>query len=218
MPEASQPILCYVTDRRGFLGDESARIAGVLQCVRAGVAAGLDWIQIREKDLATRPLLALVEQAVTLARGTSTRILVNDRLDVALAAGAAGVHLGGESMPARDVAEWLGHRKLSGKFMVGVSGHSLAEAQAAEREGANYIFFGPVFATPEKSKYGAPQGVERLAEVCNTVKVPVLAIGGITPEIAPDCLRAGAAGIAAIRMFQQTAILPAWIQDLRRES
>ena len=99
------------------------------------------------------------------------------------------------------MAEW---RRSSGKtgFLIGVSCHSLNAARGAERDGANYIFFGPVFATPSKTAYGAPQGIERLREVCASVEIPVMAIGGINIENARDCMESGAAGVAAIRLFQ----------------
>jgi thiamine-phosphate pyrophosphorylase len=134
-------------------------------------------------------------------RGTGTRVLVNDRLDVAMAADAVGVHLGEKSMPIEVVAEW---RRSTARldFLIGVSCHSLESARATERGGADYIFFGPVFATPSKAAFGAPQGIERLREVCASVSIPVLAIGGVNSGNTPDCIAAGAAGIAAIRMFQ----------------
>jgi thiamine-phosphate pyrophosphorylase len=143
--------------------------------------------------------LARFAVAETLAAGV--RVFMNDRLDVALAAGAAGVHLGEKSLPLEAVIEW---RRSTGRsdFQVGVSCHSLESARAAELGGADYIFFGPVYATPSKAAYGAPQGIERLREVCRSVEIPVLAIGGINLENAGACLDAGAAGIAAIRMFQ----------------
>ena len=146
-------------------------------------------------------LAGLVRQAVEDTRANGTRILVNDRLDVALAANAGGIHLGENSVPVEAVAQW---RRSSGKkdFLIGASCHSLDGARAAERAGADYIFFGPVFATPSKAAYGPPQGWERLREVCASVKIPVLAIGGVTSENTRACLDAGAAGIAAIRLFQ----------------
>jgi thiamine-phosphate pyrophosphorylase len=145
---------------------------------------------------------------------TGARILVNDRLDVALAANAAGIHLGEKSLPLETVAEW---RRSSGRtdFQIGVSCHSLEAARAAERGGANYIFFGPVFATPSKAAFGAPQGVERLREVCAVVKIPVLAIGGINLENARECINAGAAGVAAIRLFQDAADVAALAARVR---
>ena len=139
--------------------------------------------------------------AIAETRETSARVLVNDRLDVALAANAAGVHLGENSLPVEVVTEW---RRSSGRldFLIGVSCHSLESARAAERGGADYIFFGPVFATPSKAAFGAPQGTERLREVCASVGIPVLAIGGVNVENVRECIAAGASGIAAIRLFQ----------------
>jgi thiamine-phosphate pyrophosphorylase len=162
----------------------------------------VSWIQIREKDLDARFLLDLVRFAVAETRAGSARVLVNDRLDVALAANAAGVHLGENSLPLDAVTEW---RRSSGRvdFLIGVSCHSLESARAAERGGADYIFFGPVFATPTKAAFGAPQGIERLREICAAVTTPVLAIGGVASANMDSCLAAGAAGIAAIRWFQE---------------
>lgn len=177
------------------------RAANVLARIRAAAAAGADWVQIREKDLAARELLALVRGAVSAAG--ETKILVNDRLDVALAAGAAGVHLGGESLPVRAVIRWCRSGNCPAGFRVGVSCHSLEQAREAENAGASYVFFGPVFDTPAKRKFGPPQGLSRLAETCRAVRIPTIAIGGVTRENGPECFRAGAAGVAAIRLFQE---------------
>lgn len=174
------------------------------ETIRRAVAGGVDWIQIREKDLDSRSLIELTRFAIAEARSTSTRILVNDRLDIALAADAAGVHLGEQSLPAEQVGEW---RRSAGRtdFQIGVSCHSIEDARAAERDGADYVFFGPVFATPSKAAFGPPQGIERLREVCGSIQIPVVAIGGITAENARACIESGAAGIAAIRLFQDAA-------------
>jgi thiamine-phosphate pyrophosphorylase len=174
----------------------------------------VDWIQIREKDLETSPLSALVRQAVDATRGTHAKILVNDRLDVALAAGAAGIHLGETSLPVGALAEW---RRSTGRaeFQIGVSCHSTEAACVAERDGADYIFFGPVFATPSKAAFGAPQGIERLRGVCASVRIPVLAIGGVNLENAPFCMEVGAAGIAAIRLFQEVSGVRATVASLK---
>jgi thiamine-phosphate pyrophosphorylase len=139
--------------------------------------------------------------AIAETRATQTRVLINDRLDIALAAGAAGVHLGEKSLPLETVVEW---RRSTGRsdFMIGASCHSLESTRGAERDGADYVFFGPVFATPSKAAFGPPHGIERLREVCAAVKIPVLAIGGVSAENARECLEAGATGIAAIRLFQ----------------
>jgi thiamine-phosphate pyrophosphorylase len=202
------PIVCYVTDRKSLGGDDAAeRLRG--QIARA-IAAGVDWVQIREKDLPARELHALARSAGEAAiseRGAArlgaARVIVNDRLDVALAAGAAGVHLGGESIPVSEVVRWCREGNAPAGFMVGASCHSVEAVRAAERAGASYTIYGPVFDTPSKRVFGAPRGLARLEEVCRAVRIPVIAIGGVNAENAAECLRAGAAGIAAIRMFQE---------------
>jgi thiamine-phosphate pyrophosphorylase len=200
LPTPKTPIICYVTGRKSLTDGEVG--AGVLGKIRAAIAAGVDWVQIREKDLSGRELLELAREAV--AAGGGARVIVNDRLDVALAAGAAGVHLGRESLSARDVVRWgrSGGGHAPADFLVGVSCHSLQEAREAESAGTAYIFFGPIFDTPSKRGMGEPQGIARLGEICRGVKIPVLAIGGVSEENASECIRAGAAGIAAIRLFQ----------------
>jgi thiamine-phosphate pyrophosphorylase len=211
-----KPILCYVTDRRALEGAPVPPADAVVgsrppdgltslrDSIRHAIAAGAAWIQIREKDLDGRTLVELARFAVAETHATSARVLVNDRLDVALAANAAGVHLGEKSLPLEVVCEW---RRSAGRsdFLIGVSCHSLESERAAERGGADYIFFGPVFATPSKAVYGAPQGIDRLCEVCASLEIPVLAIGGVDLENARECIAAGAAGIAAIRLFQDAA-------------
>ncbi|HVB08579.1 MAG TPA: thiamine phosphate synthase [Candidatus Acidoferrales bacterium] len=202
---------CYVTDRRLLEGEPSSPTNEVL-LLRIGRAAanGVDWIQIREKDLSARELLELTRGAIATVQSEATegsqvltRVLVNDRLDVALAAGAAGVHLGGGSIPIGKVVPWVRARNAPADFLVTLSCHDIDEAIEAERAGANYIFFGPVYDTPSKIGLGAPQGIDKLAEICRRVRIPVLSIGGINEGNADACVRAGAAGIAAIRLFQQ---------------
>ena len=175
----------------------------LLEHIRNAAVAGVDWIQVREKDLGTHALIELVRQAIHSVQGTGASILVNDRLDVAIAAGAAGVHLGEKSLPVDAVAKWR-HSVGRAEFKIGISCHSLEAALAAERGGADYIFFGPVFSTPSKASFGPPQGIERLREICSAVRIPVLAIGGVNLENAASCIAAGAAGVAAIRLFQDS--------------
>jgi thiamine-phosphate pyrophosphorylase len=167
--------------------------------------AGVDWIQIREKDLPARELLKLVREAVSIAQSSEGKalVIVNDRLDVALAAGAAGVHLGGQSAPAREVIRWCRAGNGPAGFRIGVSCHSAEETREAASADADYALFGPIYQTPSKKSYGSPQGIARLREVCAAVRIPVIAIGGVKEENAAECIRAGAAGIAAIRMFQE---------------
>ncbi len=219
MPREAESILCYVTDRRALGGRGIEELPALL---RRAAAAGIHWVQIREKDLPARELLGLVREAVAAAQGSATRIVVNDRLDVALAAGAAGVHLGEQSLPVAEVAAWRraaeSKTRVPAGFLIGASCHSREAALEAERAGANYIFFGPVFATPSKAVFGPPQGVGKLAEVCHSLSIPVVAIGGISAENFGECLPAGAAGIAAIRLFQRASDLAAVVNTLKHTS
>ena len=206
MLPTNKPIFCYVTDRRSLPASkgESEEDESLLSSIERAATAGVDWIQIREKDLPGGRLAALTR--IAISRAGNARILVNDRLDIALATGTRGIHLGETSLPAGDALRAVRAAKAKGiapsDFLVGVSTHSLQAACAAEKAGASYTFFGPVFPTPSKAAYGLPQGLDRLAEVCRAMQIPVLAIGGITAENAPACLAAGAGGVAAIRLFQ----------------
>ena len=202
LPE-SRPLLCYITDRRRVSGED------VLAMIERAIAAGVDLVQIREKDLPTRALAALVEAVVERARGTATRILVNDRLDVALAAGADGVHLPAKGLPTVEV-----RRQYPG-LLIGASCHNLEELRRAEEGGADFAVFGPVFKPLSKESAAAPLGVEKLAEAARVVGIPVLALGGVTLENAADCLRASAAGVAAITLFQASKDLSKTVQQLR---
>jgi len=198
--EANKPIVCYVTDRKAFGSDDAIR--RLTERIQLAAEAGVDLVQIREKDLGAKELLALVKKAVAYS---TAKMIVNGRLDVALAAGAAGVHMGGESSPVAEVARWCRAGNAPAEFLIGVSCHTLQDARQAEAEGASYVFFGPVFETPSKRPFGPPRGIARLAEVCRQAQIPVIAIGGVNEKNAAECVRAGAAGIAAIRLFQENA-------------
>ena len=202
LPADPERVVCYVTNRQLLGADDPAK--KIVARIDAAMAAGANWVQIREKDLAGRELLALARAAVRAAATRAASVFVNDRLDVALAAGAAGVHLGSESLRARGVIRWCRDGNAPAGFRIGVSCHSVEDAREAERAGAAYAFFGPIFDTPAKRKFGAPQGIAKLAEACSEVRIPVIAIGGVDPENGAECILAGAAGIAAIRMFQET--------------
>lgn len=212
--ETARPVACYVTDRHSLeMANHEAELPALLDCIANAARCGVDWIQIREKDLDGRALGELVRQA--MEKAPATHFLVNDRLDVAIGAGAAGVHLGAESLPVAEAVKWCRAGHAPPGFLVGRSCHSMEEALEAQRDGADYIFFGPVFATPSKAKYGAPQGIEKLKEVCGRAGVPMLAIGGITAENLQECLRAGAAGIAGIRLFQEGEDLTGIVRRLK---
>lgn len=168
-----------------------------MDAIARGIGNGANWIQIREKDLSSRELFELTMKAVTMAAPTGVKILVNARFDIALAAGAAGVHLPGGSPAPRN---W---RVITPPgFLVGTSCHTLTELHAAQEEGADYVVFGPVFAPRSKSSDLAPRGLMGLARAARAVKIPVLALGGITEANAEECEAAGAAGVAAISLFQ----------------
>ena len=227
VPERESPLLCYVTHRHGLpVANPADSIEALIRKIAEVAAAGVDWLQIREKDLTAGELASLTRQALRIAAkssaecSSSIRVLVNDRLDVAVAERAGGVHLGERSLSAED-GKRLSRLRLrepygSEGFLTGVSCHSLESARAAERSGADYIFFGPVFPTPSKETFGPPQGTALLEQVCRRVTIPVLAIGGITLENAMSCFAAGAAGIAAIRLFQDAVNPSNTIQQLHQ--
>jgi thiamine-phosphate pyrophosphorylase len=216
--KAGKFIVCYVTDRRSLESRATPNAeANLARRIEEAVQAGVDWVQIREKDLPARNLTDLTRAAIDASERAAAgraRVLVNDRLDVAWAAAAAGVHAGESSLPIRELAE--ARRRLGREdFLVGASCHSLKGVAEAAEDGADYVFFGPVFATPSKASFGAPQGLAKLAQACQAVSIPVIAIGGITLENAGACGEAGAAGIAAIRLFQQSADLAEIVGRLR---
>jgi thiamine-phosphate pyrophosphorylase len=212
-------ILCYVTDRHSLdVAAGQNREAALPRRIENAVSAGVNWVQIREKDLPARELMDLTRAAIqacnSLSTQSETRILVNDRCDVAWAAGAAGVHAGQKSLPVRLLVD-ARHASGLANFLVGASCHSIDGLRSAAADGADYVFFGPVFATPSKAGLGAPQGLPKLAEACKAVSIPVIAIGGITIETSAACCEAGAAGIAAIRLFQQKSDIAEVVARLR---
>lgn len=179
--------LCLVTDRRQTRDRDLVAVVG--DCLAAGLRA----VQVREKDLTAGELARLCRTLREVTRVAGALLIVNDRVDVALAVGADGVQRTTASLPIPDI------RAVADKRLrVGASVHSLAEAIEAERDGADWVVFGPIYDTPSKRAYGPPQGVAALERVARSVQVPVIAIGGITVERVREVRDAGAHGVAVI--------------------
>jgi thiamine-phosphate pyrophosphorylase len=194
-------LLYYITDRMQFAGDEVSRRRLLLDKIGEAAACGVDFIQLREKDLPPRELERLACDASEVLRENTrkTKLLINSRSDVALASAADGIHLRANDISPRDVGLLWQH---SGKNpTIGVSCHSLADVERAKTEGADFVVFGPVF----EKKNSQPSGLNFLQQAC-AFKIPVLALGGVTLENARACVDAGAAGIAAIRLFQENDV------------
>ncbi len=219
-------ILCYITDRSAFPGDESSRRRRLLEKIREAARAGVDYIQLREKNLSTRELESLAKDAMAAIRESfqlrtenrelRTALLINSRTDVALAVQAAGVHLRSNDINPRDASVvWRcgagapAREPSSRDPLIGVSCHSPEEISQAAADAATFALFGPVF----EKKEATPAGLDLLREACRS-NIPVLALGGITLSNAHSCLAAGAAGIAAIRLFQDNDIA-AVVEHLR---
>jgi len=187
--------------------------SNVLHLVQAAVTAGIDLVQIREKNLSASVLYQLSASAARLTKGSATKLLINDRSDIAAAAGADGVHLTTHSLPTEVV-----RRTFGDEFLIAVSTHSAREASVARRSGADFVVFGPVFETASKSEYGAPLGLANLERVSAELSpFPVLALGGLTINNVAACIQAGAQGIAGIRMFGDPVKL-ADVVNVSRES
>jgi len=221
LAKPQRPILCYVTDRRSLpLSTSSDAHHLLVDNVARAAASGVDWIQLREKDYSGKEWTQLLTESLQRvhAAGAATRIFANDRVDVALACGAGGVHLSENGIPVTDACrlrdDFFSANPPLRDFLIGVSCHSLGAALGAARGGADYIYFSPIYNTPSKANYGPPQGIERLARICAAVEIPVIAIGGITAENAKECVAAGTAGVAAIRLFQDSSDLNS--QELRK--
>lgn len=197
-----KPSIYLITNGDADSGNFTLKTREILETVRAAAESGISMIQIREKSLSARLLFDLTEAAFEITRETDTKLLVNGRADIALAAGADGVHLPADGLPA-DVVR----RSFPSDFLIGVSTHSVKEALTAKTNGADFVTFGPVFESPGKSR---PQGVEELTRVCELLDTfPVIALGGIDESNYRNVLEAGASGFAAIRFLNEES-------DLRR--
>jgi thiamine-phosphate pyrophosphorylase len=214
--ELPKPITYLITggETTSSTSPGDAEFRRLLSVVEHAVAARLSLVQLREKDLTARTLYELAAAAAKIARGSQTRILINDRADIARASGCDGVHLSTRSLDA-----WVVRRAFGEEFLIGVSTHNVAEAHAAREARADFAVFGPIFDTPLKRAYGQPLGLEALREAALAVApFPLVALGGIAEANVGEALDAGAAGVAGIRLFsngQNLAPTAHLIQSLR---
>lgn len=204
-------LLYYITDRNGFAGTDAQQRAALLRSIADAARAGVDYIQLREKDLSPREMERLAAEAMRAVRdnSTTTKLLINSRADIALAVGADGVHLPSGQLTASEVrALWTQCR--SSPPLIGVSAHTAAEVRDAEVQGADFAVLAPVFAKVQTGRPGIGLGALRAA--CSRPqppgsaavgRFPVLALGGVTLSNAKACIEAGAAGVAGIRIFQE---------------
>ncbi|HEY4743990.1 MAG TPA: thiamine phosphate synthase [Desulfuromonadaceae bacterium] len=179
--------LYLITDRTQTNGRPLAAV------VREALAGGVRAVQLREKDLSGSELFRLATELRAITREYGAQLLINDRVDIALAAEADGVHLGIASLPLAAARRMLGPKRL-----IGYSAHAIAEARQAEADGADFVTFGPVYHTPSKAVYGAPLGPELLAEAASSLSIPVFALGGVKKTSIAELLTSGARGIALI--------------------
>jgi thiamine-phosphate pyrophosphorylase len=194
-----RPITYLITsgETNSSTAPDSSEFGALLRLIERAAEARVALVQIREKALTARTLFELSSRVARLTRGSETRVLVNDRADIARASGCDGVHLSTRSLEARTVRRAFGE-----DFLIGVSAHTHAEARAAREDGADFAVFGPIFDTPSKRAYGLPVGLEALEETARALApFPIVALGGVEEANAGDCLATGAEGIAAIRLF-----------------
>jgi len=188
----------------------SPEFSTILRLVEAAVASNISLVQLREKNLSTRVLYDLTWNAVAITRNSSTRLLVNDRFDVAMGTHADGVHLTSQSM-SPDVVR----RSCGPEFLIGASTHLLSEARLARDRGADFVVFGPVFETASKQAFGSPQGLVKLREVSSALSgFPVIAIGGVKVDNVRECFQSGASGVAAISLFSHAAKLKSVVDEI----
>jgi thiamine-phosphate pyrophosphorylase len=195
-------LLYYITDRTQFSGTETERRAKLLQKISEAARSGVDFIQLREKELPAQELEKLAREAMETARASSrnTKLLINSRTDIAFAVGADGVHLPSADISAQDVCHIWHKAGSERKPVIAVSCHTEGEVARAAPSGADFVVFGPVF--EKRNASGEPRDIDQLRSACQH-EIPVLALGGVTKENAAMCVQAGAAGIAGIRLFQE---------------
>jgi len=185
-----------ITDRK-LITHHPSLITAVEEALKAGLKA----VQLREKDLPTRELLNMAYKFREITSRYNAKLIINDRLDIALCVDADGVHLGQNSIPVGAVRKLINALRIThhaSRFLIGVSTHNIAEASTAEKEGADFITYGPIYPTHSKLQYGKPVGLESLAEAAKKINIPIWGIGGIKLDNVSDVINAGAHGVALI--------------------
>jgi len=202
-------LLYYITARKQFLGNVPERRERLLEKIAEAARHGIDYIQLREKDVSGRELECLAREAAQMIRtsGSKTQLLINSRTDIALAVGADGVHLRSSDISPNDVRKIWREANGGKDPVIAVSCHTEAEVIGAKQSGADFVVFGPVFEKSELAEIHVAglQGLQGLRSACRH-DIPVLALGGVTLTKAQSCIEAGAAGIAGIRLFQKNEI------------
>lgn len=192
-----KPLVYLITEGRATSENFVEKKAEILEIIKVAVDAKINLIQIREKNLSARFVFELASDAAQITRNSATKLLINDRADIAVAARADGVHLTARSLSAEII-----RKNFPPDFIVGVSTHTFEEAESARRQAADFVTFSPIFPTPAKEKYGEPQGLENLRAVCERLKpFPVVALGGVDANNYKSVLENGARGFAAIRFL-----------------
>ena len=186
--DKSLPSLYLITDRH-----QIAKGRQLLEVIEELLQAGVRMVQLREKDLSAAELYPLAQELRSLTHRYKSLLLINDRIDLAQAIGADGVHLGGHSLPVKSARNILGSN-----YLIGASTHSVAEVESAQNQGADFVTYGPVYFTPSKQAYGKPVGIESLQSICARSNIPVYALGGIKANNTKTMLQAGAHGVAMI--------------------
>ena len=186
--DKSLPNLYLITDRH-----QIAKGRQLLEVIEELLQAGVRMVQLREKDLSAAELFPLAKNLRSLTHHYKSLLLINDRIDLAQAIGADGVHLGGHSLPVKSARNILGSN-----YLIGASTHSVAEVESAQNQGADFVTYGPVYFTPSKQAYGKPVGIESLQSICARSNIPVYALGGIKANNTKTMLQAGAHGVAMI--------------------
>jgi thiamine-phosphate pyrophosphorylase len=199
-----------ITDRRLVYDRGDGK--GLIEAVEDALSGGIKGVQLREKDLEGRELFELAFRLRELTRRYCAKLIINDRLDIALGVDADGVHLGQNAFPPREA-----RRLLGGEILIGVSTHSLEEALEAEREGADFITIGPIYTTPSKARYGEPIGPGPLKEAGRALRIPVFAIGGMKKDRLKEVLASGAFGVAVISAILSSEDIRKNAEELARE-